>query len=170
MMGALLWLKDVLVTTSTDFNWGIFLGVFLISIVLYIFGGWLLYRIGKKFNYERPWFGWIPIANTYMLVELSTREKSWFWIILITMFIPCVNIVGLVMFIIVWMDIAERCGKPRWWGILFIVPIVNFVIVYILGSGPAVPPRPPAGTQPGQYGPPPQGPQPPYTPPPPPQQ
>jgi Family of unknown function (DUF5684) len=167
-MAVLAALKDVVVyTTSTEFNWGLFIALFLIGVVFYIFGGWLIYRIGKKLNYDKPWFAWIPFANMYMLVELSTREISWFWIILITSFIPCINIVGLVMMIIVVMDISEACGKESWWGILWIIPIVNIVIVYILGSGPAVPPGPPAAGYPGQYGPPPAGPQPPpgYTPP-----
>jgi hypothetical protein len=166
---------DYTVEVSGGAAWGIILGSLLAAIVLYILGGWLLYRVGKRFGYENSWYAWVPFLNIWMLVQLSNREDSWFWIILITMFIPCINIVGLVMFIMVWMDIAERCGKESWWGILVIIPIVNFVIVYILGSGPAVPPRPPAAGypgQPGQYGPP-QGPPPPqqpptYTPPPPP--
>jgi len=157
MLG-LSWLKDVVVyTTSTGFSWGLFLGLFLVGILFYVLVAWLLYRIGKKLGYQKSWYAWVPFLNYWMMVELSTRESSWFWIIFITMFIPCINIVGLVMLVIVMMDISEACGKESWWGILWIIPIVNFVIMYILGSGPAVPP---------------QGPQTPptYTPPPPPQQ
>ncbi len=156
--------------------WGLFFGLFIVGVVIYIFAGWLLYRIGKRLGYENSWYAWVPFLNLWMMVKLSNREDSWFWIILITSFIPCINIVAFVMTIMVWMDIAEKCGKESWWGILMIIPIVNFVIMYILGSGPAVPPQPPAAGypgQPGQYGPP-QGPPPPqqpptYTPPPPPQ-
>jgi hypothetical protein len=157
MLG-LSWLKDVVVyTTTTGFSWGLFLGLFLVGILFYVLVAWLLYRIGKKLGYQKSWYAWVPFLNYWMMVELSTRESSWFWIIFITMFIPCINIVGLVMLVIVMMDISEACGKESWWGILWIIPIVNFVIMYMLGSGPAVPP---------------QGPQPPptYTPPPPPQQ
>jgi len=174
---------DYYVEVSGGFNWGLFIGLFLLGIVFYVVYGWLLYRIGKRLGYDRPWFAWIPFANMYMIVELSNRENSWFWIILITSFIPCINLVGTVMMIICFMDIAEKCGKENWWGILIIIPIVGWVVMYILGSGPAVPPQPPAAGYPGQYGPqppygpPPQGPQPPYTqppthtpPPPPPQQ
>jgi hypothetical protein len=167
MLG-LSWLKDVVVyTTTTGFSWGLFLGLFLVGILFYVLVAWLLYRIGKKLGYQKSWYAWVPFLNYWMMVELSTRESSWFWIIFITMFIPCINIVGLVMLVIVMMDISEACGKESWWGILWIIPIVNFVIMYILGSGPAVPPQPPAAG----YGPPPQGPPPPtYAPPPPPQQ
>jgi hypothetical protein len=43
------------------------------------------------------------------------------------------------MLIIVWMNIAERCGKDSWWGILTIIPIANFVAMYVIGSGKIVP-------------------------------
>jgi hypothetical protein len=163
-------LKDVIVYGSSELSAGAVIALVLISLLFallfYILTAWLLYRIGKRLGYDRPWFAWIPIANMYMMVDLSTKETvTWFLVILITMFIPCINIVGLVMLIIVWMDVAERCGKERWWGILIIIPIVNFVIMYILGNGPAVPPGPPSTGYPGQYGPPPGGPQPPYGPP-----
>jgi hypothetical protein len=170
-MAGLAWLKDVVYyEVSGGFSWGLFLGFFLVGVLFYIFSGWLLYRIGKKFNYDRPWFAWVPFANMYMIVGLSNRESNWFWIILITSFIPCINIVAVVMMIMCFMDIAENCGKESWWGILIIIPIVGWVIMYMLGSGPAVTPQPPAAGYPGQYGPPPQGPQPPYAPPPPPPQ
>ena len=39
--------------------------------------------------------------------------------------IPLVNIV---IFIIVWMGIAEARNKPGWWGILMLVPVVSLVV------------------------------------------
>jgi hypothetical protein len=36
--------------------------------------------------------------------------------------------VNLVIGIIVWMAIAEARGKPSWWGILLIVPVVNIIV------------------------------------------
>ncbi len=172
MLG-LSWLKGAIVYEQEGLSAGAIIAIVLVSLlfaaIFYILNAWLLYRIGKRLGYDKPWFAWIPIANMYMMVDLSKKETStWFLAILITMFIPCVNIVGMVMLVIVMMDISEMCGKERWWGILWIIPIVNWVIMYILGSGPAVPPRPPAAGYPGQYGPPPQG-TPPYAPPPPPQ-
>lgn len=32
------------------------------------------------------------------------------------------------MYILVWMGIAEERGKPNWWGILLIVPVVNLIV------------------------------------------
>ena len=129
--------------------WAVF-PIIIASIGFYILAAWLLYRIGKKLGYENSWFAWIPFLNIYMMVDLSYKETgTWFIIILIFMF--CCGLVSTVMLIICWMDIAERCGKESWWGILMIIPIVNFVIMYILDTGPAPPQQPPYGTG-GGYG------------------
>jgi hypothetical protein len=45
------------------------------------------------------------------------------WFIL--MLIPLVNIV---VFILVWMGIAEARQKPNWWGILVIVPFFGLIV------------------------------------------
>lgn len=37
--------------------------------------------------------------------------------------------------ILLWMALAEKRGYPNWWGVLMIVPIVNFVIFFILVFG-----------------------------------
>ncbi|MEW6555503.1 MAG: DUF5684 domain-containing protein [Actinomycetota bacterium] len=137
----------------------------LVGIAFYILSAWLLYRIGKKLGYENSWYAWVPILNYWMMTELAGKDTTWFIIMVVFMF--CCGLVTFVMMVMLFMEIAERCGKERWWGILIIIPIVNFVIMYILGSGPAAPPGPPAGGYGGQYGPPPQGPQPPYGPQPP---
>jgi hypothetical protein len=107
------------------------------SLFTWLVSGWLLYRIAKKLGYERSWYAWVPFLFLYMMVELSDQDKGWFWIILILTFIPCISIISLVMFIIVIMDLTEKCGKPRWWGILWLIPIVVWVVMFITGSGEA---------------------------------
>ncbi len=155
----------------------------LLVVLIYIFSGWLLYRIGKKLNYPNSWYAWIPFLNVYMMCELGEKDMTFFLLVLLFMFL-C-GIVSTVMLVMAWMRIAERCGKENWWGILIIIPIVNWVILYILGSGEPVPvgyppqgytgypppqqpyaPPPPPGQQPPQSITPP----PPPPPPPPPQQ
>jgi hypothetical protein len=112
------------------------------SLFTWLISGWLLYRIGKKLGYERAWYAWVPFLFVYMMVQLSDQDEGWFWIIIILTFIPCINIISLVMFIIVIMDLTEKCGKPRWWGILWLIPIVMWVVSFITGSGEAPPQQP----------------------------
>ncbi|OFW56941.1 MAG: hypothetical protein A2V52_07180 [Actinobacteria bacterium RBG_19FT_COMBO_54_7] len=105
----------------------------------WLFTGWLMYRIGRKLGYERPWYAWLPFLFLYMMVELSNRDKDWFWIIAILAFIPCANLIAAIMFFIVIMDLSEKCGKPRWWGLLWLIPVGVWVVMYITGSGEAAP-------------------------------
>ena len=53
---------------------------------------------------------------------LNIAQKPAWWFILCL--IPLVNIV---IFIIIWMAIAEARHKPNWWGILMIVPVLRDV-------------------------------------------
>jgi hypothetical protein len=34
--------------------------------------------------------------------------------------------------VILWWKISEARGKPGWWGLLLMVPVVNFIIPGIL--------------------------------------
>jgi hypothetical protein len=54
---------------------------------------------------------------------LNIAKKPIWWIVLCL--IPLVNIV---IFIIMWMGIAEARNKPSWWGVLMIVPVVSIIV------------------------------------------
>ncbi len=161
-------LKDVIVYESEELSGGAVAGIviasLLFAVLIYVLTSWLLYRIGKRLGYEHSWYAWVPILNYWMITELGGKDLTWFIIMIVFSF--CCGLVTMVMMIMLFMEIAERCGEERWYGILMIIPIVNWIIMYKLGSGPAVPPRPPASGSPGQYGAPPLAPPPTYTQPP----
>jgi hypothetical protein len=101
---------------------GGFMFIFLIfCLVLYVYVALALQTIATKTNTENPWFAWIPILNLILMLNVA-RKPIW-WIILCL--IPLVNIV---IYIIIWMGIAEARNKPNWWGILMIVPVANLVV------------------------------------------
>jgi hypothetical protein len=107
-----------------------FVAAFLAAYFLFILIGWLFFgfclmKIAQKTNTENGWWGFVPILNIVLMLNIA-RKPIW-WIIL--MLIPIVNIV---VGIIVFMGIAEARGKPSWWGILMIVPLVNIVILVML--------------------------------------
>lgn len=93
----------------------------IIGVVFYVYHALALSTIAKKTNTENPWLAWIPIANVVLMLNIA--KKPIWWILLCL--IPIVNIV---IFIIVWMGIAEAVKKPNWWGILIIVPIVGLIV------------------------------------------
>jgi hypothetical protein len=101
---------------------GAFLLVYLVVLAAaYIYVALALQTIANKTNTENAWLAWIPIVNIILMCNIA-RKPVW-WIILCL--IPLVN---LVIFIILWMGIAEARNKPSWWGILLIVPVVGIIV------------------------------------------
>lgn len=91
------------------------------AVAMYVYMALALQTIAKKTNTENPWLAWIPIANIILMLNIA--KKPLWWIILCL--IPLVNIV---IFIIMWMAVAEARNKPSWWGILMIVPVVGLIV------------------------------------------
>jgi hypothetical protein len=101
---------------------GGFLMFFLVfALAMYVYVALAVSTIAQKTNTENGWLAWIPIANVILMLNIA-RKPVW-WIILCL--IPLVNIV---IFIVVWMGIAEARNKPNWWGVLMIVPVVSLIV------------------------------------------
>jgi hypothetical protein len=101
---------------------GAFFFIFCIFFLMfYVYHALALQTIATKTNTENPWFAWIPILNILLMINIA--KKPIWWIILFI--IPVVNIV---IYIILWMGIAEARNKPNWLGILTIVPVVNIIV------------------------------------------
>jgi Family of unknown function (DUF5684) len=100
---------------------GFFLIFFLLGIAIYVYMALALQTIAQKTNTENGWLAWIPIGNIFLMCNIA-RKPVW-WIILCL--IPLVQIV---IFIILWMGIAEARNKPSWWGIMLIIPIMNIIM------------------------------------------
>jgi len=88
---------------------------------IYIYMALALSTIAKKTNTENAWWGWVPILN--ILLMLNIAKKPLWWIILLI-----IPFVGIVIGVLVWMAVAEARGKPNWWGILIIVPLVGIIV------------------------------------------
>jgi hypothetical protein len=131
-IGWLLALSAVLISAGPAFaeeNKGvpaIFMGAFLLIfciffLVFYVYHALALQTIATKTNTENPWFAWIPILN--LILMLNIAKKPIWWILLFL--IPIVNVV---IYVLLWMGVAEARGKPNWWGILTIVPLVQLIV------------------------------------------
>ncbi len=92
-----------------------------VAVVGYVYMSACLMTIGKKTGQSELWMAWVPIINLYFMTRIA--GKPWWWLLLC--FIPCVNIVVMVL---LWMAVAEARGKPSWWGILTLVPCVNLIV------------------------------------------
>jgi len=97
---------------------GTFFFFLLVVAAVYVYTALAVQTIAEKTNTENPWLAWIPIANLILLLNIA--GKPIWWIVLCL--IPLVNII---IFIMVWMAVAEARGKPSWVGVLLIVPVLG---------------------------------------------
>ncbi len=107
---------------GTTAAFGVVMVVFLLfALAIYIYMSLALQTIAKKTNTPNGWMAWIPIVNVFLMLNIAKKPLWWFILCLI----PLVQIV---IFIIIWMKIAEARQKPNWWGILMIVPLVQLIV------------------------------------------
>jgi hypothetical protein len=102
--------------------------LWMVVVAMYVLVALPLYTMGKKTDSQHPWFAFVPILNTILMLEIAGKELWWF----LLMLVPCVNIIVLV---IVWMSIAEAMEKPGWLGALMLVPGVNIIMPFYLAYG-----------------------------------
>lgn len=106
----------------------------IVMVIGYVYLALVLQKLSQRTGRGTPWWGWVPILNVLLMLEVADKPLWWF----ILMLIPIVNIV---IAVIVWMKIAEAVNKPNWWGILILVPIVNVIVPgYLAWSGDSGPP------------------------------
>ncbi len=100
----------------------------------YVYMALALSTIGKKLGYEEnSWMAWVPIVQYFYIFILADKSP---WLALL-MFIPCVNIIGLILMLIALMDISEKRGFAKWIPLLMLVPVVGlFVPGYLAWAEP----------------------------------
>jgi len=91
--------------------------------VAYAISAWLLGRIFKKAGVPQ-WIAWVPIYNSWKLLEIGGQPGFWAALGLI----PFVNIVSIIFTYIAMYHIGKKLGKEDWFVVLAIfVPIVWIV-------------------------------------------
>ena len=113
-----------------------FLAVGLIGFVLlWVYTSFAFVAIAKKANYPKPNLAWIPYVGP-LIVTSQIAEMHWWPILLLLLWgIPFVNFfssIALIVFAIIWLwKTFEVIGKPNWWAILLLIPLVNLIILGI---------------------------------------
>jgi len=103
---------------------GILVVVYIAVIVFEIAALWMVFVKAS----EAGWKAIIPIWNTLIILKIVGRP--WWWILLFL--IPIVNIV---VFIIVYLDLAKSFAKSTGFAVGLI--LLGFIFLPILGFGPA---------------------------------
>lgn len=114
----------------------IMIPMIIIGIGVYIYTALALMKIADKTKTPNGWLAFIPIGNLYLLTQLAELPWWWLLVVLVCGFIPIIGSIAVVVISVWWfMKIAVRLGKPNWWGIMMIIPIVNLVFLYMMAWG-----------------------------------
>lgn len=100
----------------------------LLGLALYVYFAVTVMAIARKTNTPGAAMAWVPILNLVLMCQIA-RRPGW-WVLLL--FIP---LIGLVAFAVIWMSIAEVCGKSAWIGALAIVPVIGWIVPAFLAIG-----------------------------------
>lgn len=106
---------------------GFFVLWLIFSAALYVIGALLLGRVFKKAG-QPQWPAWVPIYNSWKLLEIGGQQGFWAVLALI----PIVNIVSLVFMYIAMYHIGKNLGKSDAFVLLAIfLPIVWLIILAV---------------------------------------
>lgn len=90
------------------------------ALIAYAVSAWLLGRIFKKAGVPQ-WAAWVPIYNTWKILEIGGQQG--FWAVLALL--PVVQIISAVFIYIAMYRIGKNLGKEDWFVLLAIfVPII----------------------------------------------
>ena len=104
------------------FGWFVILAV-------YFYFTFMHYKMAQKsLHSEIAFWAFIPILNTILLIKMAEKPMWWFILLLV----PFVNIF---CFFALWMSVAKAVGQSPVWGFLVMIPIINFVALFVLAFG-----------------------------------
>jgi|SRR3989344_7893219 len=108
------------------FLFGLLIFFAILMLIVYVYTSLVLMTIAKKTNTEGAWMAWVPILNFYLMTKIGS--VPW-WTILIFIIGFSFPIISAAITIWWWWKIAEARGKPGWWALLFLIPLVGFVMM-----------------------------------------
>ena len=80
--------------------------------------------IAHKTRARHASLAWIPIANLYLLCKVAHKPG----VCVIFLLIPGLNIV---VWLLLWMAIAQRLGHPPWGGLMMGIPVLALLMVRV---------------------------------------
>ncbi len=107
----------------------------LLFLAIWIYQGFAWMKMAEKTKTSNGWMAFIPIANMVLLANIA-RMHWWPVLLILVSWIPVLGqlaMLALTVFMFIWMWKAfEKVGRPGWWPLLSIIPVVGTIIYLIL--------------------------------------
>jgi hypothetical protein len=107
----------------------------IIGVLLWIYFSFAYVAIGRKAKDPVAGLAWIPGFGPLIIAFRASGMHWWPWLLIIATWIPLIGIIAQLVFLvyaIIWQwKLFEAIGKPGWWAILCLIPVVNLIIIGI---------------------------------------
>ena len=113
--------------------------IIFVSIIVYVYSGFAYMAIAKRAKLPTPGLAWIPVIGPTLIAFQTAKMPWWPWLLLAGFVLPVLSILCAIVFAVystIWSwKMFERVGRPGWWAILCLLPIVNLVMIGIAAWG-----------------------------------
>ena len=92
----------------------------------YLFSSYCFYVMFQKLSYSNAWFAWVPLLQTWAMLEVGDRSPWW----IIGLFIPFVNFVAIFFLLSAFINMVKKLDKNPWFILLMLIPLANFAVMY----------------------------------------
>ena len=117
-----------------------FLFFFFLSLIIYVYLSFAYMHIGKKARVHAPGIAWIPGIGPLLIAFKASKMNAWPWWLLLSsllafipfagMFIYFIGMITFGIYAFIWhWKMFEAIGKPGWFAILMLIPIVNLIVL-----------------------------------------
>ena len=110
------------VSYSANLSAGAVMALLLVSVAVYVYYAFSLMTIAHKTGTGSAWMAWVPILNVYLMCKVADKPGWW---------LPGHHVRPVHQPRAHHYSLDEdRRGQrvPGWWGILMLVPVVNFIV------------------------------------------
>lgn len=111
---------------------GLFMLLFFAAYYLYFC--FAQFKIAQKLGTPNAFFAFVPILQTWQLVTMAGKSALWF----VGCLVPFVNVI---IFAVLWMEVAKNVNKSPAIGILNIFPFINLFSISLMAFGGSSAPR-----------------------------
>jgi len=102
-----------------------FLPFLYVNLLLYCLFCFPFMLLALKFRLN-PLLAWIPIVQIFLFIKMANRSYA-------SVFLLLIPIVNLFVIISMWFKILDLLQKPKFFGILMILPGINLITLWYLG-------------------------------------
>ena len=111
----------------------------LVSVGLYIFSSLIFVSLARKAGDNLPNLAWIPGVGPLIIVFRASKMHWWPWLLLVGIVLPFVGFVAILAFVVfefIWLwKLFEAVGRPGWWALLLLIPIVGIIMLAVAAWG-----------------------------------